>query len=149
MTQHSRMILSQLDKQALRRIVTLVVKQTGIRVKEGTFKYTVEDVRRQLTFGGDFIYGFGDFFKLVFVRSGTKRSEKEIGKYDILFHLAVELDNTNGLQKDDKLYCIRRKIANEAEDKIEEYLKETGLAEQLQGGSEPLVGNFLAGTERC
>jgi hypothetical protein len=65
MSESSEMILSQLDKQTLRHIVTLLLKHTGIRVRESSFRYTVEDVRRQLTFGGDFSYGFGEFFKLV------------------------------------------------------------------------------------
>ncbi len=127
MSESSEMILSQLDKQTVRHIVTLFLKHTGIRVRESSFRYTAEVVRRQLTFGGDFSYGFGEFFKLVFVRSGTKRNEKDGGKYDILCRLAVELDNASGLRKDDKLYIIRRKVADETEDRLEEYLKENGL----------------------
>lgn len=76
MTRHSVMVLSHLDKQVLRHLVALFVNLTGIRVKEGIFRYNAEDIRRQLTFGGDFTYGFGDFFKLVFVRSGTKKVKK-------------------------------------------------------------------------
>jgi hypothetical protein len=121
------MILSQLDKGVLRRIMALFVKYTGIRVKEGAFRYTVEDVRKQLTFGGDFTYGFGDFFKLVFVRAGTRKNKEDPGKYDTVFYLSVELDNANGLKKDDKLYGLRRNIAEETQKKLEEYLKETGL----------------------
>jgi hypothetical protein len=128
MPQHVRAILSRLDKQLLRRILALFVNHTGIRLKEGAFRYTEKDIARQLTFGGDFTYGFGDFFKLVFVRSGTKRSSKDSDKYEILFHLAVELDNTIGLSKDDNLYRIRRNIADETEDRLDEYLKENGLA---------------------
>lgn len=48
----SGMILSKLDKQVLRRIVDLFVEHTGIGVNEGTFRYTVKDVARQLAFGG-------------------------------------------------------------------------------------------------
>jgi len=131
MSQSSEMILSQLDKQALRSIVTLFLKHTGVHARESAIRYTPEDVRRQLTFGGDFIYGFGDIFRLVFVRSGTKRNEKDGGKYDILFRLAVELDNASGLRKDDELYLLRRKIADETEDRLEEYLKEHDLAIEL------------------
>ena len=137
MSQRTRMALSQLDKQALRRILALFLNLTGIRVKEGIFRYTAEDIRRQITFGGDFTYGFGDFFKLIFVRSGTKRSEEDSGKYDILFHLMVELDNANGLSKSDKLYAIRSKIADEAAEKLDEYLKESGLAMGSQAGGQP------------
>ena len=144
----SGMILSKLDKQVLRRIVDLFVEHTGIGVNEGTFRYTVKDVARQLAFGGDFSYGFGDFFKLVFIRSGTKKSEKDIGKYDILFHLAVELDNAIGLKKDDKLYVMRRKIAEETEDRIEEYLIEKGLAIQVHGESQPRVEGSITTSER-
>ena len=105
------MILSQLDKQLLYRIVSLVVKETGIRAKQGLLRYTVEDIRRQLNFGGDFTYGFGDFFKLVFTRAGTRRNREDSGKFDMLFCLSVELDNANALKKDDKLYDLRKKIA--------------------------------------
>lgn len=120
------MILAQLDKQTLYRIVSLVVKETGIRTREGLFRYTVEDVKRQLTFGGDFTYGFGDFFKIVFVRAGTRRNKEDFGKYDTLFHLSVELDNVNALKKDDKLYDVRKKIAEETQKKLEDYLEEIG-----------------------
>jgi hypothetical protein len=116
-----------MDKQTLRSIVTLFFKHTGVHVRESALRYTPEEMRRQLTFGGDFVYGFGDIFKLAFVRSGTKRNEKG-GKYDVLFRLAVELDNASGLRKDDELYLIRRKTADETEDRLEEYLKEHGLA---------------------
>jgi hypothetical protein len=149
MSQRSVMVLSRLDKQVLLRIVALFVNLTGIRIKEGTFRYTVEDVRRQLTFGGDFTYGFGDFFKLVFVRSGTKRSEEDSGTYDILFHLTVELDNANGLKKDDKLYGIRRKIADETEDRLEEYLKENGLAVESHTGAQPRAAGACITSMKC
>ena len=128
MSPRGEMILSQLDKQTLRSIVTLFLKHTGVHVRESAIRYTPEDVKRQLTFGGDFIYGFGDIFKLVFVRSGTKRNEKDGGRYDMLFRLAVELDNAGGLRKDAELYLMRRKIADETEDRLEEYLKEHLLA---------------------
>lgn len=128
----SGMILSKLDKQVLSRIVTLVVDHTGIGVTEGTFRYTVKDITRQLAFGGDFTYGFGDFFKLIFIRFGIRRSEEETDKYDTLFHFAVEMDNMKNVTKEDVLYKTRRRIADEAEDRIEEYLKENGLAIDLQ-----------------
>ncbi len=131
MPQRSGMILSQLNKKVLRRIVNLFLEHTGIEVNDGTFRYTAKDIKRQLGFGGDFSYGFGHFFKLVFVRFGTKRSDKGTGGYDILFHLAVELDNMSNTKKDDKLYRVRRRIADEAEGKLEEYLKENGLAMEL------------------
>jgi hypothetical protein len=122
------MILSRLNEEVLRRIVALFVNRTGIRPKEGAFQYTVRDITRELTFGGDFTYRFGDLFKLVFVRDGMKRSEEDSGKYHILFHLEVELDNAIGLRKDDNLHRARRKIADETEDRLEEYLTESGLA---------------------
>ena len=134
------MILSQLDKQLLYRIVSLVVKETGIRAKQGLLRYTVEDIRRQLNFGGDFTYGFGDFFKLVFMRAGTRRNREASGKFDTLFCLSVELDNANALKKEDKLYGLRKKIAEEAQAKLEKYLKETGLV-QRQEGARSASGN--------
>ena len=125
------MKLSKLDKQTLYQIVSVVIHHTGIKVNEGsTFRYQVRDVTRQLSFGGDFVYRFGDFFKLVFVRFGTRRSEEDTGKYEILFYLAVELDNTSGM-KDEELCRARRRIADEAEEKLEEYLKRSGLAIEL------------------
>ena len=133
----SGMILSKLDKQVLHRIITLFVNHTGIGVNDGTFRYAVKDVTRQLAFGGDFTYGFGDFFKLVFVRFGTRRSEEEADKYDTLFHLAVELDNTKNMTKDDNLHKTRKRIADETEGKLEEYLRESGLAIELQSEIQP------------
>ena len=129
----SGMALSKLDKQTLRRIVIKVVTHTGIGVKEGTFRYSERDIMRQLTFGGDFTYGFGDFFKLLFVRYGTRKSTEDNDKYDILFRLAVELDNVRNLSKDSTLYLARRRIAEETEEILEVYLKESGLAEELAG----------------
>jgi hypothetical protein len=129
----SGMTLSKLDKQALRRIVIIVVTHTGIGVKEGTFRYSEKDIARQLAFGGDFTYGFGDFFKLVFIRYGTRKSTEDNDKYDILFRLAVELDNVRNLSKDSSLYLARRRIAEETEEILEVYLKESGLAEELAG----------------
>ena len=123
------MILAQLDKHILHRILTLVVRETGIRTRDGLFRYAVEDIRRQLTFGGDFTYAFGDFFKLVFVRSGTRKNKEDPGKYDTVFYLSVELDNANGLKKGDKLYGLRRAIAEETQKKLEEYLIETRLVQ--------------------
>jgi len=127
------MKLSKLDKETLRNVVSVVVDHTGIKVNEGTFRYEVRDVTRELSFGGDFVYRFGDFFKLVFVRFGTRRSEEDTGKYDILFYLAVELENKAGMKDDDNLYRERRRIAEEAEEKLENYLKENGLAVELDG----------------
>ena len=127
------MRLSKLNKQTLYHIVSVVVHHTRIKVNEGTFRYQVRDVTRQLSFGGDFVYTFGDFFKLVFVRFGTRRSEEDTGKYDILFYLAVELENKAGMKDDDNLYRERRRIAEEAEEKLENYLKENGLAVELDG----------------
>ena len=144
MSQQTRMSLSKLDKQVLRQIVALFLNLTGIRVKEGVFRYTAEDIRRQLTFGGDFTYGFGDFFKLLFVRSGTKRSEEDSGKYDILFHFTVELDNAGSLKKGDKLYEMRKRRADEAEEKLDEYLRDKGLAIESQTGARPLVAGSSA-----
>jgi hypothetical protein len=126
------MILSRLDKQVLRAILGLFVNHTVIRLKEGIFRYTAEDVKRQITFGGDFTYRFGDVFRLVFVRSGTKRSDKDPNKYDILFHLEVELDTT-GLSKDNDLHEMRRNIADETEDRLEDYLRESALAIEVRG----------------
>ena len=117
------------------------MNHTGIRVKEGTFRHTVKDITRQLTFGGDFTYGFGDFFKLVFVRCGTKRSEKDSNKYDILFYLAVELDNATRVGKDDNLYKVRRRIADETEEELEKYLKGSGLAVDPQSEAYPAAGS--------
>jgi len=126
----SGMKVSKLDKQALQDIVSLVIRHTGIKVTEDALRYQARDVTRQLSFGGDFTYRFGDFFKLVFVRFGTRRSEEDTGKYEILFYLAVELDNASSM-KDDELYRERRRIADEAEEKLEEYLKRSGLAIEL------------------
>ena len=39
--------------------------------------------------------------------------------------MPLELDNANGLSKSDKLYAMRREIADQAEDRLEEYLKES------------------------
>jgi len=127
------MRLSKLDEQTLYHIVSVVVHHTRIKINEGTFRYQVRDVTRQLSFGGDFVYTFGDFFKLVFVRFGTRRSEEDTGKYDILFYLAVELENKAGMKDDDNLYRERRRIAEEAEERLENYLKENGLAVELDG----------------
>ena len=61
--------------------------------------------------------------------SGPRRKgNAKGGKYDVLFRLAVELDNASGLRKDDELYLLRRKTADETEERLEEYLKEHGLA---------------------
>jgi len=128
------MKLSKLDKQTLRNVIYLVVDHTGIKVNEGTFRYEVRDVTRELSFGGDFVYRFGDFFKLVFVRFGTRRSEEDTGKYDILFYLAVELENKAGMKDDDNLYRERRRIADQTEKRLEEYLKRNGLAVELPEG---------------
>ncbi len=129
----SGMVLSKLDKQTLRRIVTIAVTHTGIGIKEGTFRYSEKDIARQLAFGGDFTYGFGDFFKLLFVRYGTRKSTEDNDKYDILFRLAVELDNVKNLSKDSTLYLARLRIADETEEMLEAYLKESGLAEEARG----------------
>ena len=133
----SGMKLSKLDKQALQDIVSLVIRHTGIKVTEDSLRYQARDITRQLSFGGDFTYRFGDLFKLVFVRYGTRRSEEDAGKYDILFHLAVELDNASGM-KDDEVYRARRNIADKAEEKLEEYLKNNGLAVELKVDSSPV-----------
>jgi len=126
------MKLSKLDKQTLYQIVSVVIHHTGIKVNEGSaFRYQVRDITRQLSFGGDFVYRFGDFFKLVFVRFGTRRSEEDTGKYEILFYLAVELDNMSGMKDDETLYRERRRIADETEKRLEEYLKRNGLAVEL------------------
>jgi len=131
------MKLSKLDKQTLQEIVSVFIYHTGIKVTEGAVRHQAKDITRQLSLGGDFTYRFGDFFRLVFVRHGTRRSEEDSGKYDILFYPAVELENTNGMTKDDKLYVARRKVADETEERLEKYLSDHGIAIELQVGGSP------------
>ena len=122
------MILSQLDKVHLQRILALFVNNTGIPRKDGSFRYSAEDIKRQMSFGGDFSYTFGDFFKLVFVRHGIKRSERDPDAYDTVIFLTVQLDNVGNLRKDDKLHVTRARIAGETTAKIETYIRENNLA---------------------
>jgi hypothetical protein len=125
-------ILSKLDKVHLHRILALTINTTGMRVKEGSFRYSAEDIRRRMSFGGDFTYTFGDFFKLVFVRYGIKRSEKDPDAYDTLIYLDVQLDNANGLRKEDKLYQTRVRIADETNEKLRTYLQDNEVGVKLK-----------------
>jgi hypothetical protein len=127
MAEHTGLVLSKLDRIHLRRILALFINHTGMHTKEGAFRYSAEDIRRRMSFGGDFSYTFGDFFKLEFLRYGIKRNEKDPDTYDTIIHLDVRLDNTNGLRKDDKLYITRVRIAEETNEKIQGYLRESGL----------------------
>jgi hypothetical protein len=122
------MILSQLDKVHLQRILALFINNTGVPKKDGAFRYSAEDIKRQMSFGGDFSYTFGDFFKLVFVRHGIRRSERDPDAYDTIIFLDVQLDNVGTLRKDDKLYVTRARIADETTSKIEKYIRENDLA---------------------
>ncbi len=126
------MALSKLDQQVLHRVVIIVTDHTGIAIKEGTFRHSVRDITRQLVLGSDFVYTFGDFFKLIFARWGTKKIQEK-DAYDILFRLGVELDSTNGLAHDSTLRELRKRIAKEAEEKLDAYLKANSLAVELPG----------------
>jgi hypothetical protein len=125
-------VLSKLDKVHLHRMLALFINHTGMRAKGGSIRYSAEDIKRRMSFGGDFTYTFGDFFKLVFVRYGMKRSEKDPDAYDTLIYLEAQLDNLNGLRKDDKLYLARMKMAEEANERIRNYLKENELGVVLR-----------------
>jgi hypothetical protein len=131
MAERTCMILSKLDKLHLHRVLALVINHTGMHPKGNVFRYSAEDIRRRMSFGGDFTYTFGDFFKLVFARHGIKRSERDPDTYDTLVFLEVELDNADGLRKDDKLYAVRVRIAEETNQRIEGYLREAGIGVQL------------------
>jgi hypothetical protein len=126
------MVLSKLDKQILRHILALFVNHTKIPTRPGMFRYSVEEIRKQLSFGSDFPYCFGDFFKLVLVRHATIKSNQDGGKYDTLFYFDVELDNATRLRKDDKLYIARRKIAEETTGRLERYLRDNELGIELR-----------------
>ena len=41
--------LSKLDKKILKQVLTIFVNNTGILVDDGTFRYTVEEIKKMLT----------------------------------------------------------------------------------------------------
>ncbi len=125
------MALSRLDKQVLRKILSLFVHQTNVRVKDGTFRYSAEDIRRQVGRGGDFDYSFGDAFKLVMVRYGTRKSETDFDRYDTVFYFRVEPENVKDAKKDETFSKVRKETAEKTLQTLEGYLKENSLAIEI------------------
>jgi len=126
------MLLSKVDDQLLGRFRYMFFKRSGLAKDNRVIIHAASSIVSYGRRGWSFDQQLGHGFKMVFRHYGLQADEASYGKYDHLIYIDVETDAMKPRDEaQQKIYEVKKKLAEDVTQAIEGHLKETKLGVEL------------------